>query len=129
MLRGARTIARIRPIRPQPWLQPPRRSVALPPPPRLSAHQGTSRTSSLATRAGASSASGAEEMLIAASARRASQLNMLGNTAYIAIASGFLMTDYLCLRAMLSGGYLGLVSPDAILVVLSDVGLGHYFHA
>ena len=36
-------------------------------------------------------------------------LNALGNASYLAIASGFLMTDLLALRALLSSGYLGLV--------------------
>ena len=36
-------------------------------------------------------------------------LNALGNASYLALASGFLMTDLLALRALLASGYLGLV--------------------
>ena len=35
---------------------------------------------------------------------------MIGNTAYLALASGFLMTDMLDLRVLLIGGYSGLVA-------------------
>ncbi|KAL9185657.1 hypothetical protein ACHAXT_003434 [Thalassiosira profunda] len=39
-----------------------------------------------------------------------SQRALLGNTAYVALASGFLMTDMLALRVALVGGYTGLVA-------------------
>jgi len=43
-----------------------------------------------------------------------SYLTMLGNGAYLALASGFLMTDVLALRALLSAGYTGLVAYHSL---------------
>jgi len=41
-------------------------------------------------------------------------LTMLGNGAYLALAGGFLMTDVLALRALLSAGYSGLVAYHSL---------------
>ena len=44
------------------------------------------------------------------SPRTRAALPLIGHTAYITIASGFLMTDVLALRALLLCGYTGLVA-------------------
>jgi len=46
--------------------------------------------------------------------RLQSMLPLIGNTAYVALASGFLMTDVLALRVLLSGGYVGLVTYHSL---------------
>lgn len=50
------------------------------------------------------------EMVKMSSSTRAAILPIIGNASYIALASGFLMTDMLELRLLLIGGYSGIVT-------------------